>query len=64
MNIAGGKVVKSVLMAEDIAHILPLVVEKGGTYNVCDSSQPSFGQIAESVASQLGKESQSVFHIG
>ena len=55
MNIAGGKVVKSVLMAEEIAHILHLVVEKGGTYNVCDSSQPSFGQIAESVASQLGK---------
>ena len=41
MNIAGGKVVKSVLMAEDIAHILPLVAEKGGIYNVCDSSQPS-----------------------
>lgn len=55
MNIAGGKVVKSVLMAEDIAHLLPLVAEKGGIYNVCDSSQPSFGQIAESVARQLGK---------
>lgn len=55
MNIAGGKVVKSILMAEDIAHILPLVAEKGGTYNVCDSFQPSFGQISESVARQLGK---------
>lgn len=29
MNISGGKVVKSVLMAEDIARILPLVAEKG-----------------------------------
>lgn len=55
MNIAGGKVVKSILMAEDIAHILPLVAEKGGIYNVCDSFQPSFGQISESVARQLGK---------
>ena len=55
MNIAGGKVVKSVLMAEDIAHILPLVAEKGGVYNVCDTFQPSFGQISESVAKQLGK---------
>lgn len=55
MNIAGGKVVKSILMAEDIAHILPLVVEKGGVYNVCDTFQPSFGQISESVAKQLGK---------
>ena len=55
MNIAGGKVVKSILMAEDIAHILPLIAVKGGIYNVCDTFQPSFGQIAESVACQLGK---------
>ncbi len=55
MNIAGGKVVKSILMAEDIARILPLVAEKGGVYNVCDTFQPTFGQISESVAKQLGK---------
>lgn len=55
MNIAGGKVVKSILMAEDIARILPLLVEKGGVYNVCDTYQPTFGQISESVAKQLGK---------
>lgn len=55
LNIAGGKVKKSILMAEDIAHLLPLVAEKGGIYNVCDTYQPSFGQIAESVARQLGK---------
>lgn len=55
MNISGGKVVKSVLMAEDIARILPLVAEKGGIYNVCDTRQPSFGEISESVARQLGK---------
>jgi nucleoside-diphosphate-sugar epimerase len=55
MNIAGGKVVKSILMAEDIANILPKLIEKGGVYNVCDTFQPSFGQISESVAKQLGK---------
>ena len=55
MNISGGKVVKSVLMAEDIAHLLPLVAKKGGVYNVCDTRQPSFGEISESVAKQLGK---------
>lgn len=55
MNIAGGKVVKSVLMAEDIARILPLVAEKGGVYNVCDTRQPSFGELSISVARQLGK---------
>ena len=46
---------KSKIMAEDIAHILPLIAVKGGIYNVCDTFQPSFGQIAESVACQLGK---------
>lgn len=55
MNIAGGKVIKSILMAEDIAHLLPLVAEKGGTYNVCDTRQPSFGELSISVAKQLGK---------
>lgn len=55
MNIAGGKVVKSILMAEDIARLLPIVVEKGGIYNVCDTRQPSFGQISEVIAKQLGK---------
>ncbi len=54
-NIAGGKVQKSILMAEDIAYLLPLLTEKGGIYNVCDTNQPTFGEIAESVARQLGK---------
>ena len=55
MNIVGGKVTKSVLMAEDIARILPLVAKKGGVYNVCDTRQPSFGELSVSVARQLGK---------
>ena len=55
MNIAGGKVVKSILMAEDIARLLPLLEEKGGVYNVCDTRQPSFGEISASIARQLGK---------
>lgn len=55
MNIAGGSVVKSILMAEDIARILPFLIEKGGIYNVCDTRQPSFGELSISVAEQLGK---------
>ena len=54
-NIAGGKVIKSILMAEDIARIMPTLIEKGGVYNVCDTFQPSFGQISESIAKQLSK---------
>lgn len=55
MNIAGGKVVKSILMAEDIAKLVPILAEKGGVYNVCDTRQSSFGEISMSVAKQLGK---------
>lgn len=55
LSIAGGKAKKSILMAEDIANLVPLVVEKGGTYNVCDSYNPSFGELAKSIAEQLSK---------
>lgn len=55
LNIAGGKVCKSVLMAEDIARLIPLLIERGGVYNVCDTNQPTFGEISASVAKQLGK---------
>lgn len=55
VNIAGGKVRKSVLMAADIARLLPLVEGRSGVYNVCDSYQPSFGELSVSVAKQLGR---------
>ena len=55
MNIAGGKAVRSILMAEDIAHILPALIEKGGIYNICDTYQPSFGELSIAIAKQLNK---------
>jgi nucleoside-diphosphate-sugar epimerase len=55
LSIAGGKAKKSVLMAQDIANLVPLVAEKGGVYNVCDDYNPSFGELEASIAKQLGK---------
>jgi nucleoside-diphosphate-sugar epimerase len=55
-NIARGKAKKSMLMVQDIANLLPLLIEKGGIYNICDDEQPSFGQIAEVISKQLGKK--------
>lgn len=55
LNINGGKARKSILMAEDIAHLVPLVAQKGGIYNVCDDHNPSFGELSEVIANQLGK---------
>lgn len=55
VNIGGGQVQKSIMMAEDVAHLVPKLAEIGGVYNVCDDGQPTFGQISLSVAKQLGK---------
>lgn len=55
LSIAGGKARKSVLMADDIANLVPLVAEKGGVYNVCDDHNPSFGELEAVIAKQLGK---------
>lgn len=55
-SIAGGKARKSVMMVDDIANLIPLVAEKGGVYNVCDSNNPSFRDLEQIVASQLNKK--------
>lgn len=55
LSIAGGKAKKSMLMYQDIAKLIPLLIEKGGIYNVCDNSQPTFGELEETISKQLGK---------
>ncbi len=55
LSIAGGKARKSVLMVQDIAHLLPALIEKGGVYNVCDDSQPTFRELEALIAQQLNK---------
>lgn len=55
LSIDHGKARKSLLMAQDIANLVPIVEDKGGIYNVCDNDYPSFGQLEEIIASQLGK---------
>lgn len=56
LSIGAGNARKSVLMVQDIATLIPLLVEKGGTYNVCDNSQPSFGELEMIISEQLGKK--------
>lgn len=55
LSIAGGKARKSVLMVQDIANLVPLLAEKGGIYNVCDSNQPSFRDLETVICKQLNK---------
>ena len=56
LSIAGGKARKSVLMVQDIARLIPLLEDKGGVYNVCDNTQPSFRELEEVICKQLDKK--------
>lgn len=52
-NIAGGYARKSVVMAEDVAQIIPKALNIGGVYNLTDGYHPSFGELADLIAKQL-----------
>lgn len=56
LSIAEGKAKKSVLMVQDIANLVPLLVEKGGVYNVCDTYHPTFRELETIICNQLNKK--------
>jgi len=53
LNIAGGKARKSIVMAQDIARIIPLVEHIGGIYNICDDTHPSLRELEILISKQL-----------
>lgn len=55
LSIAGSWIRKSVLMVQDIARLVPLLVKKGGIYNVCDSYQPTFRELEAVICRQLNR---------
>ena len=56
-RIGDGKSKKSVLMADDIAYLIPKLIETGGIYNICDDYHPSFLEMESLIAKQLGNKS-------
>jgi len=42
-------------MVQDIARLIPLVADKGGIYNICDSNHPSFSELENVICKQLNK---------
>jgi nucleoside-diphosphate-sugar epimerase len=54
-NIGGGKAKKSMVLAEDIAGLIPSLAGKSGVFNLSDGYHPSFGEIARLIADQLHK---------
>ena len=55
-SIGRGKAKKSVLFVDDIAILVAKAHLLGGTYNVCDNNNPSFYELEQLIAQQLGKK--------
>lgn len=55
VNVAGGNTRKSLMMIQDIAYLTMKIENIGGTYNVCDDRHPSYKELGECIAKQLGK---------
>jgi len=54
-NIAGGEARKSIVLVEDVAKIIPVAANIGGIYNLTDGYHPSFSELSQVIAKQLGK---------
>jgi nucleoside-diphosphate-sugar epimerase len=54
-NIGSGKAKKSMVLAEDVAKIIPVVADIGGVYNLTDGYNPTFSELSCIMAKQLGK---------
>lgn len=56
MNIDGGKAQKSMVLAEDVANFMPVVMYLGGIYNLTDGQHPNFFNLSKHIANNLGKK--------
>ncbi|HLT72985.1 MAG TPA: NAD-dependent epimerase/dehydratase family protein [Cyclobacteriaceae bacterium] len=54
VNIGGGKARKSMVMAADVANILPEAAAHPGIYHLTDGHHPSLKELGQRIAAQLG----------
>jgi len=54
-DIGGGTAHKSIVLAEDVAKIIPTTAKIGGIYNLTDGHHPSFSELSSHIARQFGK---------
>lgn len=55
-NIAGAKAKKSMVLADNVASFIPIVMSFGGTYNLTDGFHPDFEELSVALAKQLKKK--------
>lgn len=54
-NIGRGGAKKSMVLAEDVAMLIPVVAKVGGIYNLSDGYHPSFSELSAKMAGKLNK---------
>lgn len=54
-NVGGGRARRSIVLADDIAKVIPVVAPIGGVYNLTDGVHPSLFTLSSIIAGQLGK---------
>lgn len=52
-RVGKGEAKKSIVLAADVAELIPRLFDKNGTYNLSDGHHPSFAQLEEHIAHEL-----------
>jgi len=55
-NIGKGNAKRSMVLAEDIAAFTPVLLERGGIYNLTDTIDPSFKELANEIGKKIDKK--------
>jgi len=55
-RIGKGQAKKSMVLVDDVAKIIPVLMKKGGICNICDDHNPSMREIEGLIAEQLNKK--------
>lgn len=55
LGIGDGRARRSMVLAGDVARVLPVMAERGGIYHLTDGRHPSFAEVERAIAAALGK---------
>jgi nucleoside-diphosphate-sugar epimerase len=59
-RIGSGNASRSMVLVEDIANLIPTLINKSGTFNLTDGYDPTYRELDTHIANQLGKSVKSV----
>lgn len=59
-RIGSGNASRSMVLVDDIANLIPTLINKSGTYNLTDGYDPTYRELDTHIANQLGKSVKSI----